>query len=184
MTDVTVRVLTDDDWELYKSFRLAALMESPEAFAASYADEEAFDDEEWHDRMRRATRLLAEVGDKQVAVCSVRAQAPREGTDDEMAELFSIWVKPDHRQRGIAYELVRAAAGIARSMDCRHLSYWVGTDNGPAVAFASAYGFRVTDTRRPMAARGQEPDEDAEDEMMMILPLADDPGAVASTVVH
>ncbi|AKT51186.1 GNAT family N-acetyltransferase [Arsenicicoccus sp. oral taxon 190] len=184
MTELTVRVLTDDDWDLYKSFRLAALQDSPDAFAATYEDEHAFGDEVWHDRMERATRLLAELEGQQVGVASVRAQAPREGTDDAMAEFFGMWVHPDHRGRGVAVELVRAAAGIARSMDCRHLSYWVSTDNGPAVAFASAYGFRVTDTRRPMVARGQEPDEDADDEMMMILPLADDPGSVASTVVR
>lgn len=181
MTELSVRVLTDDDWELYKRFRLAALQESPDAFAADYETEQAYDDAQWHDRMARASRLVAELGREQVGVASVRAQAPREGTDDMMAEFFGMWVAPDHRKQGVGFELVRSASAIARSMDCRHLSYWVGTDNAPGVAFASSYGFRVTDTRRPMVARGEEPEEDAEDEMMMILPLADDPGAVGGT---
>ncbi|WP_409483833.1 N-acetyltransferase family protein [Arsenicicoccus dermatophilus] len=184
MTELTVRVLTDNDWELYKRFRLASLQESPEAFAATFEAEVAWDDQAWHERMQRATRLVAELDGKQVGVGSVRAQAPREGTDDAMAEFFGMWVSPQARGKGVGVELVRAAAGIARSMDCRHLAYWVGTDNGVAVAFASSYGFRVTDTRRPMVARGESPGDADEDEMMMILPLADDPGAVASTSVR
>ncbi|WP_392467383.1 GNAT family N-acetyltransferase [Arsenicicoccus cauae] len=183
MTELTVRVLTDDDWELYRTIRLAALKESPDAFAATYDEERDFSDDLWHERMARATRLVAEGADGPLAVASVRAQAPRDGTDDAMAELFGIWVRPEHRGQHVAVELVRAASGIARSMDCRHLSYWVGTDNGPAVAFASSYGFRVTDTRRPMVARGHQPTEEDDAEMMMILPLADDPGSVASTSV-
>lgn len=184
MTELSVRVLTEDDWELYKTHRLASLKESPDAFAADHETEAGYADTEWQARMRRATRLLAERGGEHVGVASVRSQEPREGTDDQMVEFFGMWVHPRHRGEGIGAELVSAAAAIARSMDMRHLSYWVGTDNGPAVAFASAYGFRVTDTRRPMAVRGEEPEDDAEDEMMMILPLADDPGAVASTAVR
>ena len=52
-----------------------------------------------------------------------------------------------------------------------HLAYWVGTDNGRAVAFASGFGFRPTDTRRPMRVAGE---EDGEEEIAMVLPLGED----------
>ncbi len=45
MTDITVRSLGEDDWQDYRSVRLAALRESPEAFVATVDEEEAFDDE-------------------------------------------------------------------------------------------------------------------------------------------
>jgi hypothetical protein len=46
--------------------------------------------------------------------------------------------------------------------------YWVSIDNGPAVGFASGYGFRPTDTRRPARVGG----EDDTVEAAMLFPLA------------
>ena len=39
MSDISVRVLQEDDWHAYREVRLAALQESPEAFLATYAEE-------------------------------------------------------------------------------------------------------------------------------------------------
>jgi hypothetical protein len=41
MNDITVRPLGVDDWERYRSVRLKALQESPDAFVASVEDESA-----------------------------------------------------------------------------------------------------------------------------------------------
>ena len=56
-----------------------------------------------------------------------------------------------------------------------HLLYWVGSDNGRAVAFASGFGFRPTGLRRPMRVVSE---EDGEEEVAMILPLGGDRGAM------
>lgn len=170
MSDFTVRVLTDDDWDLYRTFRLASLAESPDAFAASHDEEQEFGEDVWRERMLRATRLLAEAEGKAVGVASVRRLEDNGGEDHELAEFFGMWVDPDRRGKGIGVKLMRAAVGIARSMGSDELVYWVSTDNGPGVAFASSYGFRTTDARRLMKDA-----QDDEDEMLMVLPLADTP---------
>ena len=54
-----------------------------------------------------------------------------------------------------------------------HLAYWVGSDNGRAVAFASGCGFRPTDSRRPMRVVS---DEDGDEEIAMVLALGQDRG--------
>jgi hypothetical protein len=41
MSDISVRVLQEDDWHAYRDVRLAALRESPKAFLATYAEEAA-----------------------------------------------------------------------------------------------------------------------------------------------
>ena len=58
----------------------------------------------------------------------------------------------------------------------RQLHYWVGTDNGRAVAFASGFGFRPTAERRPMRVVSE---DDGEEELAMTLPLAGDRGGIA-----
>ncbi|GMA18177.1 GNAT family N-acetyltransferase [Arsenicicoccus piscis] len=183
MSDISVRVLTADDWQLYKARRLAALADSPEAFAAKYDDEVAFDDEVWQDRMVRAARLLAERDGEAVGIASVRPLEERPLDDETYAEFFGMWVDPAHRGGGVGAALVRAGADQARHERCTHLAYWVGTDNGPAVAFASAYGFRPTDSRRPMTVRGVTPSDESEEETMMVLSLAEDPGVVATSAL-
>ena len=171
MSDVTVRPLGEDDWEQFRAIRLAALTESPEAFVASAEQEEAFDQDLWRERMRRSTRFVAEQGDAPVGVVSLGESGDEEG---RVAEIFGLWVHPVARGSGVATKLVEATAERARAEGRSHVAYWVGPDNGRAVAFASGMGFRPTDSRRPM--RVASGDGDGEDELAMILPLGADRG--------
>jgi ribosomal protein S18 acetylase RimI-like enzyme len=168
MSDITVRRLREDEWEQYKTARLSALEESPEAFAATVEEERGYDEEFWRARLQRSQRLLAEVEGQTVGVVSV-GQA-QEG-NDRVAELFGLWVAPSARGTGVATQLVQAGADEARSQGRTHLAYWVGSDNGRAVAFASGAGFRPTDSRRPMRVQQN---EDEEEEIAMVLALGED----------
>ncbi len=168
MTDINVRPLHEDDWQDYRSVRLAALRESPEAFAATLEEEEAFGEELWRERMRRSARLIAERAGQEVGVASVGRAESDEG---EAGELFGLWVSPEARGSGVATRLVRESAQLAAARGQSHLVYWVGTENGRAVAFASGMGFRPTDHRRPM---GVVSEEDGEEEIAMVLPLGSD----------
>lgn len=174
MSDITVRSLGEDEWEQYRSVRLSALEESPDAFVASVEEERAYDEDFWRTRMRRSQRLIAEQDGTAVGVASV-GQARHEGERDneKVAELFGLWVAPSARGTGVATQLVQAGADAARQQGRSHLAYWVGVDNGRAVAFASGFGFRPTDSRRPMRVKGA---GDPEDEVAMVLPLGEDRG--------
>ncbi|MEO7754249.1 MAG: GNAT family N-acetyltransferase [Terracoccus sp.] len=175
MSEIVVRPLGEDDWQDYRSVRLAALTESPEAFVATAEQEEAFEEEAWRERMRRSERLVAEREGMAVGVVSIGQASADDPSEDAATagELFGLWVRPEARGSGIATRLVRVGAARARDHGRAHLVYWVGTDNGRAVAFASGMGFRPTDLRRPM---GVVSEEDGDEEVAMVLPLADDGG--------
>jgi ribosomal protein S18 acetylase RimI-like enzyme len=167
MADITVRALTEEEWDHYRSVRLAALQESPQAFVASYDEEADYDEDFWRLRMRRSQRLLAEIDGEAVGTASVGEVDTDDGCH---AELFGLWVSPALRGKGIATKLVSAGARSARENGNSHLYYWVGTDNGRAVAFASGFGFRPTDQRRPVRV---ESEEDGPEEIAMVLSLAE-----------
>jgi ribosomal protein S18 acetylase RimI-like enzyme len=173
MSDITVRTLGDDEWEQYRSVRLTALEESPEAFVATHDEEEAEPEEFWRARMERSVRLLAEREGEAVGVASV---GPAGEDEPSAAQLFGLWVAPEARGTGVATELVRAGAKVAADEGRTHLLYWVGTENGRAVAFASGYGFRPTGHRRPMRVVSR---DDGEEELAMTLPLTGDRGGLA-----
>jgi GNAT superfamily N-acetyltransferase len=170
MSEITVRSLGEDDWEDYRSVRLSALRESPEAFVATIQEEEAYDESFWRQRMQRSARLVAEIDGRAVGVVSI---GTAQTSDSSAGELFGLWVRPDSRGAGVATRLVKDGAALAASRGHTHLVYWVGTENGRAVAFASGMGFRPTDYRRPM---GVVSEEDGEEEIAMVLALGDAPG--------
>jgi len=173
MSEITVRALGDDDWQVYRDIRLFALQDAPGAFVANRLDEEGFEETVWRERVRRSRRLVAERDGSPLGVVSLG-----QADDSGAAELFGLWVAPEARGTGVAWKLVEAGADQALRDGQRHLSYWVGTDNGRAVAFASSFGFRPGSTRRPMRVATE---EDGAEEMVMVLPLGVDPGSMQST---
>lgn len=171
MSETIVRVLTEHDWCVYRTLRLAGLQESPEAFVDSYAEEVGCSQEGWRTRMRRASRLLAEYGGVPRGIASCAAVCD----DPAIAEVFGLWVDPATRQAGVAWSLMEAATQLATTQNRNYLYYWVGTENTRAIAFASNFGFRPSPDRRPArltrAGFGTM-------EMAMVLPVGSDPAAV------
>ena len=166
MTEITVRVLDESDWSLYRGVRLRALEESPGSFTATLAEELDRDEQFWRDLMTRSQRLLAERGSIPQGIVSLgrHKQEPSEG------EVFGLYVVPEARGTGVSWRLVEAAAALATEQAYLQLFYWVGTDNGRAIGFAQNFGFRITDYRRPSRKSDPEPGE----EIAMVLSLEPD----------
>lgn len=178
MSEIKVRALEEEDWEQFRDVRLKALHDSPEAFVAKAAQEATLEEEVWHSRMRRARRIIAETDGVAVGVVSLGQGDPELSIT---GELFGLWVAPQGRGTGVAWKLVEAGAGQALADGHRNVGFWVGTSNGRAVAFASSFGFRPTGNRRPMRVASE---TDGAEEMVMVLPLGEDPGTVPSTVLR
>ncbi|XAS75706.1 GNAT family N-acetyltransferase [Dermatophilaceae bacterium Sec6.4] len=170
MVDIKVRLLHDDEWQLYRAARLAALADAPEAFVARYADEANDNDDVWGLRMTRAGRFIAERGDDTVGLVCLGLH----NENPETGEVFALWTAPTVRGEHIAHDLVAAAALKAAEDGCRLLYFWAPSDNASAVGFASSFGFRPTEERRAVRVAQGATEKDA-DEVAMVLPLCPDP---------
>lgn len=166
MTDINVRLLVENEWKLYRDVRLAALRDAPEAFIARFDDEVSYDDDFWHERMSRATRLVAEHGNELVGLVCLGLH----NEDPQTGEVFGLWTAPSVRGQHVARELVATARRKAAEDDRRLLYFWVVSDNAAAISFAANFGFRPTSERRPVRFPAGEAREDA-DEVAMVLPL-------------
>ncbi|MCY7401850.1 MAG: GNAT family N-acetyltransferase [Nocardioides sp.] len=166
MTDIEVRVLDEDEWELYRNARLAALGDAPAAFVARLEDEASLNDDHWRERMKHATRIVAERGSEPVGpVCLGRHDG-----DPQCGEVFGLWTAPSVRGQHVARDLVTAARHQAADDDCRLLYFWVVSDNASAIGFAANVGFRPTSERRPVRVAASAAAKDA-DEVAMVWPL-------------
>ncbi|GAA2094532.1 hypothetical protein GCM10009841_05070 [Microlunatus panaciterrae] len=171
MSEITVRTLHEDDWQDYREVRLAALQESPNSFVASYADEARKDEQFWRDRMNRSVRFLAMRDGRPQGIVSLGVHSE----EDRIGDLFGLYVTPEGRNTGVSWQLVRAAARAARNSGYSQLYYWVGSENGRAIAFAVNFGFRPSGKRRPTRVVNE---EFGEQEIAMVLSLSTDPGSV------
>lgn len=177
MTEINVRMLDEADWQAYRDLRLEALRESPGAFVTSDETESPSDHEPvWRARMRRARWFVADRDGTTVGVIGLGVH----DADGEDGELLGLWVNPQSRRGHVAWALVRAAAEQAAADGRSRLYFWVGSDNGPAVAFASTIGFSPTSERRPA---GHPTPTDATGEVAMALALTADPTSVKNPLL-
>ncbi len=146
MSDIGIRRVRPDDAALIRRVRLKALATDPASFGSTYEREAAYADEEWGEWAREGAAgndmatLVAVCEDKPVGIVA----AHRNDSDPGVFEVFSMWVAPDRRGRGIGRRLLA------------EIEAWITSAGGNAV------GLSVTNAaaaaRRLYESAGYEPD--------------------------
>ncbi|MFJ9949379.1 GNAT family N-acetyltransferase [Kitasatospora sp. NPDC091207] len=138
---VTLRVLTTDDWPLWRTLRLAALADAPDAFKPRLAD--------WHsgERERWRARLGIPGAHHVAALLDGRAVGMASGLPGEggTRELRSVWVGSEARGRGIGSRLIAAVETWALESGGAVLKLTVLPGNEPAIALYRRNGFSTAD---------------------------------------
>jgi ribosomal protein S18 acetylase RimI-like enzyme len=121
---IRIRRATAEDWRLARDARLAALADSPDAFGTTLEEALARDEDVW----RAWTSPSFVPGD--VAMFLAFAEGPTpvgivvgarldESDEDERpdeVQIWSMWVAPEVRRRGIGLALLDAVEAWARTM--------------------------------------------------------------------
>jgi GNAT superfamily N-acetyltransferase len=144
---VTIRRVRPGDADLLRDTRLRALAESPDAFGQTLEAAQAQPFAEW-----RSTARQASIGHRRAwFVAEQAADAGRErravgvvlGRRRPPAELmvFSMWVDPQERRRGIGRALIDAVEAWAAGWGATRTVLWVFATNEPAMRFYLRLGF-------------------------------------------
>jgi GNAT superfamily N-acetyltransferase len=150
MAPPTIERMGPADWERVRSLRLAALIESPDAFSMNLALEVGRSPESWQERLVRedvATWLATEEGRD----LGIVVGAPYEGVPDAVG-LYSMWVAPPARGRGIAGALVDAVLAWARQRGAQRVLLDVADLNSAALHLYERKGFVATGQRGVLSA--------------------------------
>jgi ribosomal protein S18 acetylase RimI-like enzyme len=140
-----IRPLSADDAAAYREVRLRGLREDPTAFGSSYAEERERSLEEVVDRIappREVGRfsLGAFVDRKLVGVLGLGGD--RRAKTRHCAEIWGMYVLPEHRQKGIGRALMVEAITHARSLDgVRQIKLTVTATNTAARELYRSMGF-------------------------------------------
>lgn len=137
---VTLRVLTTDDWPLWRTLRLAALTDAPQAFKVRLADWDRGEEDRWRARLEipGAYHVAALLDGHAVGMAS---GLPGDG---DIRELRSVWVSSEVRGRGIGNRLITAVETWALRSGGAALKLAVLPGNEPAMALYQRNGFIAT----------------------------------------
>ena len=146
---ITVTALIPDDWPRWRELRLAALADAPYAFASRLADWQGE-----HDRPERWRGVLELPGSHNLVaeLDGVPAGQCRGGLGETAgtAGLFSMWVAPAARGRGVADRLIAEIEGWAVRADAHELELGVTEGNAAAIALYRRHGFHDTGRRESL----------------------------------
>ncbi len=160
----TIREIGPDDWSTFRDIRLAALADSPTAFAVPLAEAQQRTDAEWEAMVR--DRCASETSATWVAEHptgrAVGLVAAFIGDDPDDAELVSMWVSPTARGEGLAARLVDVVVAWAAERGTSTVSLWVTRGNDPAQRLYESAGFAVTGDHQAL------PSDPCKDEIRMV----------------
>jgi RimJ/RimL family protein N-acetyltransferase len=134
---VTARVtrLTESDWRVFAVIRLRALTDSLGENDPQYQKEVGFTAAQWRRRLRDHAQFAALVGDRAVGLIAAQRENP------DSVYLYSLWLDPAARGRGLARPLVAAAVDWARHQRVRRVTLRVASDNVAARGVYESLGF-------------------------------------------
>jgi GNAT superfamily N-acetyltransferase len=155
---LVVRRLRPEDWRTLREVRLAALADSPDAFASRLDREEAFTEDDWRFRITNGCSVVAFRDAVPVGLAGGYLH-------DGVPELIAMWVRPDARGGGAAGGLVDEVAAWAREVGGDRLTLWVVVGNDAAERLYRRLGFVPTGAVKPV------PGNPALDELQMSLLL-------------
>jgi len=136
-----LKTLGAGDWARYRDIRLRALADTPNAFARTLSEEQAFSEEKWRSRLSGdGVVVVAEAGGQDAGLVG---GVPLQDRADA-ACLVSMWVAPDHRRSGTGKALVQVVVAWAREAGFQTLVLDVADENTGTAAFYERLGFHRT----------------------------------------
>ncbi|MDB5948905.1 MAG: family N-acetyltransferase [Massilia sp.] len=147
-----IRATAEEDWELLKQIRLAALTDAPSAFGVSHATAAANSDTQWRDRAsgRGPAQFVLAFVDGVVAGLAGGVVTPA-----WELELIAMWVRPEYRGAAVAAGLVGAIKTRAVEQGHERLVLGVSPSNERAAAFYRKQGFSFLPEWEPLESHPQ-----------------------------
>ena len=143
---VTVHELTGEDWSRWRSLRLRAVSDAPQAFRATLKEESGRTHADWEAIIRataghdRGNAWMAQQDGEDVGMAFARIDQSLTTTS-----IAAMWVAPAARGQGVGTALLEGAVRWGMARGARITELWVAESNAGAVAFYEACGFDRTD---------------------------------------
>jgi ribosomal protein S18 acetylase RimI-like enzyme len=136
----TVRRLTADDAEAYRTLRLEGLVAEPSAFGASLEEDAAHSLSSWRERLDSGFTFGVFDGDELGGLAGYYTETGSKTR--HRGHVFGVYLRPAFRGTGAATQLLEAVIASARQ-HVRFLYLQVTQNNARAVRFYERMGFSI-----------------------------------------
>ena len=144
MEGYEIERLQADDWERFYAIRIRALTEAPDAFGSTLEETQSRPVGHWRERLEESSSATF-VACEQASDVGLVVGAPFWGEEREgAAGLYSMWVAPEARGRGIGSALVSTVSSWAQTLGYMDIYLDVADENAPAIALYESQGFVPT----------------------------------------
>lgn len=154
-----------DEWESHRDIRLEMLLDAPDAFWFTHADEVGLTEARWREQLTGSWIVQARVGGSVVGSAGLGPHW--EPGREQTATLWGMYVTPSARGRGVGELLVHAVLDEARRRGHAEVVLEVANTNTGAIALYERCGFTPTGATSPHARRTDI------HELEMVCPLTD-----------
>ena len=104
-----IQLLSPEQWKIFKEIRLEALRQSPNSFGSAYEVEVLFTQNDWINNLKNTKNLhIVALLDKFKSIGLIILKPYK-----EQVGIFSMYVNPTFRGRGIASDLIHAVIEYA-----------------------------------------------------------------------
>lgn len=143
MSAPTVTRLAESDWRVFATLRLRALDDTLGTGDQQYRQEVVFTAAQWRRRLRAHAQFAVRIDDELVGLIGAQRQSV------DSVYLYSLWLEPGMRGRGLGHQLVTAAIDWARTQRVRFVTLRVDAANAAARGVYEELGFGVVDASAP-----------------------------------
>ena len=143
--EILVRRLEENEFDLLRQLRLAALADAPTMFLQTFDDAASYSDEAWRTRARRYAEATT-------GICFIAYRPAHpigmafgfvDGERSSVARVGGMWVAPKARRAGAGAKLLRAVREWAAERRCAELRLHVFHAGRDAVSFYRSQGLRI-----------------------------------------
>jgi len=146
---MNIRMTQAPDWALLKQARLAALLDSPTAFAVKYGTALGYDDKTWQERATPSLGLTFWLAFEDAKLIGMIGAGVNQ---NQRFNLIGMWVDLAARGSGVAKELVNTVKTHAAQNLYDAIYLDVSPSNNRAVKFYYNQGFAFVDEWEPLAS--------------------------------
>ena len=128
---------------MFRSIRLRALFDAPDAFCSTYEEESRLSEPDWIARLTAPETAQFVAVDLDDNVVGLVVGAPYRGYEQTMG-LFGMWVAPEARRKDLGRKLIASVIEWAREQNCIRVVLDVANENQAAIALYHTCGFQPT----------------------------------------
>lgn len=137
-TEILIRRIFPDEFEIFRRIRLEALRSEPASFASRFEDWVALSHEEWRQRLHDPVFVVFNA-DEPVGIMGLVRQRPAKMA--HRATLVMVYVRASFRGTDLAVSLLDVVIDFAKGEGICQLELAVSAENSAALRFYNRYGF-------------------------------------------